>query len=101
MADTPMTPEEYARFMGQTEDDHEAEGSPKKQKGEKLSSQEIDRIRLHLKQAGVTPENIDKVMAKVPDLRKGDQEEFNFIRGHIRRVRIRRELSGKITLIPF
>jgi hypothetical protein len=94
-----MTPEEYARFMGMGDDDE----GPSQSSDDKddISENEIDRIRMGLKQSGVSADNVDKVMAKVPTLKKGDMLEFNFIRGHVRRVRLRRETSGKITLITY
>lgn len=100
MTDAPMTPEDYARFMGQVDEGEEAAAKPEKEQPG-LPQAEIDKIRVHLKQAGVTSENIDTVTSGITTLSKGEQKEFNFIRGHIRRVRVRRELSGKVTMIPF
>jgi len=99
MADAPMPPEEYAEFMG--EGLEEEDSAKKKKKDDRLDSDTIHRIRMQMKQAGVTTDNIDRVAKGVGDIGFGELREFNFVRGHVRRVRIRRELGGKITVITY
>lgn len=98
MADSPMTPEEYARFMS---GGMEETGTQEAKANKGLDSSDIDRIRMILKQTGVTSDNIMRVMDKIATLKLGELREFNFVRGHVRRVRIRRELSGKVTVITY
>jgi hypothetical protein len=49
----------------------------------------------------VTNDNIDKVLKGIVDIIRGELRTFNFVRGHVRRATIRRELNGKITVITF
>ena len=97
MSDGPMSPEEYAKFMGEGMDE---EDSPQK-KADEIPEDEIKRLERGLMQSGLASDGITKVLTDIDTLKRGEQREFNFIRGHVRRVRIRRELNGKITLIAF
>jgi hypothetical protein len=97
MSDGTMTPEEYAKFMGQGADEE-----PEQTKDDKeIDADTLDKIRIQLKQAGVTTDNIDKVLGGIKDIIKGEIRTFNFVRGHVRRATVRRELNGKLTVITF
>jgi hypothetical protein len=95
MADK-MTPDDYESFMSDGREDID-----KEQETDELSREQLERLRGQLRAAGLTLDQTDVVMKKVDGIKKGEIREANFVRGHVKRVRVRRELSGAITLITY
>ena len=42
-----------------------------------------------------------QVVKGITDLKHGGMKDFNFVRGHVKRVRVRRELNGNLTVITY
>jgi hypothetical protein len=61
----------------------------------------LERVRLQLRQAGMITDYAQKVAEGIRDIQRGGMRDFNFVRGHVKRVRVRRELNGLLTVITY
>jgi len=95
----PMTPEEYAAFMS-SDGDEEAQDEKKEDK-DKIDVEALERVRLQLRQAGMITDYAAKVVDGIRDLKIGSMRDFNFVKGHVKRVRVKRELNGRLTVITY
>jgi len=94
-----MTPEDYAKFMGAG--DEEEGAAEEKPKDDSVTQEMLDRVRLQLRQAGMITDYAQKVADGIGDIQRGGMRDFNFVRGHVKRVRVRRELNGLLTVITY
>ena len=92
-----MSPEDYAAFMGDGRD----EMDEKKEKDDNITHAELERVRVQLRQAGMITDYCLQVVKGITDLKHGGMKDFNFVRGHVKRVRVRRELNGNLTVITY
>jgi hypothetical protein len=92
----PMSPDDYAAFMSDG-----LEEMDKKKEDDNITEHDLERVRIQLRQAGMITDYCMQVINGIRDLKHGAMKDFNFVRGHVKRVRVKRELNGNLTVITY
>lgn len=91
-----MSPDDYAAFMNEG-----IEEMDKKKEDDNISPEQLERVRVQLRQAGMITDYCMQVVDGIRELKHGEMKDFNFVRGHVKRVRVKRELNGNLTVITY